>query len=254
MYFDSHAHYTDEAFAADRESLIKSLPGEGIEGFVNIGASIAESMHAVNLAEQYPYAYAAIGVHPENAAEVTAQGIEQLRRLSEHEKVVAIGEIGLDYHYDDVPRDVQKDAFRKQLALAESTGLPVVIHDREAHGDTMDILRKHLKTGGVMHCFSGSTELAREVLDLGMYIALGGVVTYKNAVKTVEVAKTVPLDKLLLETDCPYLSPVPNRGKRNSSLNLPFTAAKIAEVRGISIAEVAARTTENAKRLFGILG
>ncbi len=252
MFFDSHAHYNDEAFGEDRDALLASLPLSGIDYIVNIGDTLKASADSIAIAEKYPFAYAAVGIHPQSAGELDDAALGTLERMAAHEKVVAIGEIGLDYYYENESRALQKDAFIRQLMLADKVGLPVVIHDRDAHGDTMDILKTHLKSGGVMHCFSGSVELAREVLRLGMYIALGGVVTYKNAVKTVEVAKMVPPDRLLLETDCPYLSPVPCRGKRNSSLNLFHTAEKIAEIRGTTTEVIAAETKENAKRLFNI--
>ncbi len=253
MFFDSHAHYNDDAFSDDRDALLASLPLSGVDAIVNIGDDLEASAASIAIAEKYPFAYAAVGIHPQNAEELDESALSALERMTAHEKVVAIGEIGLDYYYGNDNREVQKNALIRQLALAEKVGLPVVIHDRDAHGDTMDILKSHLKSGGVMHCFSGGVELAREVLRLGMYIALGGVVTYKNAVKTVEVAKMVPPDRLLLETDCPYLSPVPCRGKRNSSLNLRYTAEKIAEIRGTTVEVIAAETSANAKRLFGIV-
>ena len=253
MFFDSHAHYNDDAFSDDRDALLASLPLSGVDTIVNIGDDLEASAASIAIAEKYPFAYAAVGIHPQNAEELDESALSALERMAAHEKVVAIGEIGLDYYYGNDSREVQKNALIRQLALAEKVGLPVIIHDRDAHGDTMDILKSHLKSGGVMHCFSGGVELAREVLRLGMYIALGGVVTYKNAVKTVEVAKMVPPDRLLLETDCPYLSPVPCRGKRNSSLNLRYTAEKIAEIRGTTVEVIAAETSANAKRLFGIV-
>ena len=252
MFIDSHTHYNDHAFDADREELLRRLPAAGIEKVVNIGDSLSASRTCLEMAEKYPFMYAAVGIHPEHAAEMDEGAIEALRTMAAHEKAVAIGEIGLDYYYDDVPRDVQKEAFRRQLRLAKSIGKPVVIHDRDAHGDCLSILKEEGIDEGVMHCFSGSVEFMREIVRLGLYVALGGVVTYKNARHTVDVAREVPQERLLLETDCPYLSPVPNRGKRNSSENLPYTAEKIAEIRGMSLEEIAVVTTENAKRLFGI--
>ncbi len=252
MFFDSHAHYNAEAFSEDRDALLASLSENGISAVVNIGDNLAASRDCIRMAEKYPFVYAAVGVHPESAGEVSSEALRTLEEMAAHEKAVAIGEIGLDYYYDDVPRDVQRTAFRQQLLLAKRLGMPVVIHDREAHGDCLQILKEEGITKGVMHCFSGSVEFMREVVRLGMHVALGGVVTYKNARHTVDVAREVPLDRLLLETDCPYLSPAPNRGKRNSSLNLKYTAEKIAEIRGIDVGTLAALTTENAKRLFGI--
>lgn len=252
MFIDSHAHYNAEAFAEDRDDILASLPAAGVDAVVNIGDSLPASETCLRLSEQYPFLYAAVGVHPENAAEITEEGLRRLEKLTGHEKAVAIGEIGLDYYYDDVPRDIQRFAFRAQLKLAKKLQMPVVIHDRDAHGDCLEILKAEGITNGVMHCFSGSVEFMREIVRLGLYVALGGVVTYKNARHTVDVAKEVPLDKLLLETDCPYLSPVPHRGKRNSSLYLPHTAEKIAEIRGVDTETVATATAENTRRLFGI--
>lgn len=252
MFIDSHAHYNASAFDEDRDAILASLPENGIEKVVNIGDNMEASRICLQMAEKYPFVYAAVGVHPEHAGEVTSETLRELEIMAAHEKAVAIGEIGLDYYYDDVPRDVQRVAFRQQLILARRLDIPVVIHDREAHGDCLEILKEERITRGVMHCFSGSVEFMREVTRLGLHVALGGVVTYKNAKNAVDVAKEVPLDKLLLETDCPYLSPVPNRGKRNSSLNLKYTAEKIAEIRGIDVGTLAVLTTENTKRLFGI--
>lgn len=252
MFFDSHAHYDDEAFDKDRDTLCAAFPKAGIDGLVNIGCSISTSEDSIALSEKYSFIYAAVGVHPQAASTLDENAIAVLTEMASHKKVVAIGEIGLDYYYENDSRAVQKDAFIKQLALAKKMQLPVIIHDRDAHGDCLEILKTHLVTGGVMHCFSGSVEMAKEVLRLGMYIALGGVVTYKNALRAVEVAKMVPDDRLLIETDCPYLSPVPNRGKRNDSRNLFHTAQKIAEIRGTTIEQIAALTKENACRLFHI--
>lgn len=252
MFIDSHAHYNASAFSEDRDEVLASLPENGIEKVVNIGDNMEASRICLEMAEKYPFVYAAVGVHPEHADEVTSEALRILETMAAHEKAVAIGEIGLDYYYDDVPRDVQRAAFRQQLILARRLDMPVVIHDREAHGDCLEILKEERITRGVMHCFSGSVEFMREVTRLGLHVALGGVVTYKNAKNAVDVAKEVPLDKLLLETDCPYLSPVPNRGKRNSSLNLKYTAEKIAEIRGIDVGTLAVLTTENTKRLFKI--
>ncbi len=252
MFIDSHAHYNASAFDEDRDALLSALPQNGVDLVVNIGDDIPASEESLRMAEKYSFIYAAVGVHPENAPSLNDEAMETLTELAKHEKAVAIGEIGLDYYYDDVPKEIQKDAFRRQLRLAKKLSMPVVIHDRDAHGDCLQILKEEEITNGVMHCFSGSVEFMREVVRLGLYIALGGVVTYKNARHTVDVAREVPIEKLLLETDCPYLSPVPHRGKRNSSLNLVYTAEKIAEIRGITTEEVARITGENTKRLFGI--
>lgn len=252
MFIDSHAHYNAAAFDEDRDALLLSLPENGVDAVVNIGDNLAASRECLRMAETYPFVYAAVGVHPESAGEVTSEALRLLEELAAHEKAVAIGEIGLDYYYDDVPRDVQRTAFRQQLILAKRLGMPVVVHDRDAHGDCLQILKEEGISSGVMHCFSGSVEFMREVVRVGMHVALGGVVTYKNARHIIDVAREVPLDRLLLETDCPYLSPVPNRGKRNSSLNLRYTAEKIAEIRGIDIGTLAVLTTENTKRLFNL--
>ncbi len=252
MFIDSHAHYNASAFAEDRDAILRALPQSGIDAVINIGDAIEASRTCLRMAEEYPFVYAAVGVHPENAAEVTPEGLLALEEMAKAEKAVAIGEIGLDYYYDDVPRQVQKEAFRAQLRLARRLGKPVVIHDRDAHGDCLSILQEEDIHFGVMHCFSGSVEFMREIVRQGLYIALGGVVTYKNARHTVEVAKEVPIDRLLLETDCPYLSPVPHRGKRNSSLYLVHTAEKIAELRGVPLSLVAEQTKINTRTLFHI--
>ncbi len=252
MFIDSHAHYNAEAFSEDRETILQALPASGIEAVVNIGDTLLASKTCLSMADKYPFVYAAVGVHPESASEINENALAQLEAMAHHKKAVAIGEIGLDYYYDDVPREIQKEAFRSQLRLAKRLGKPVVIHDRDAHGDCLEILQEEGITRGVMHCFSGSVEFMREIVRLGLHIALGGVVTYKNARHTVDVAKEVPIDKLLLETDCPYLAPVPHRGKRNSSLYLVHTAEKIAELRGMTVEEVAMHTKANTKKLFGI--
>lgn len=252
MFIDSHAHYNDHAFSEDREALLKALPAEGIDAVINIGDSLAASRTVLEMAHRYPYLYAAVGVHPENAREITDDSLVLLEEMLRDEKAVALGEIGLDFHYDDVPRPIQCEAFRRQLRLAKRLGKPVVIHDREAHGECLSILKEEGITSGVMHCFSGSVEFMREVIRQGLYIALGGVVTYKNARHAVEVAENVPLERLLLETDCPYLAPVPHRGKRNASPYIRYTAERIAALRGISLDILAAQTAENTKQLFGI--
>lgn len=248
--FDSHAHYDDPAFDADREQLLATLPGMGVGRVVDCGADLASSQRAAELAERYPYFYAAAGIHPEEAHDLPDNWQEQLRSLLAQSKMVAVGEIGLDYHFEEnPPREVQKDVFEKQILLANALGLPVIIHDREAHGDTMELLHKH-KPRGVVHCFSGSVEMAKEVLRLGMYIGLGGAVTFKNARVPVEVAKMVPPDRLLLETDCPYMAPVPCRGKRNDSSLIAYTAERIAEIRGEDAQELIDRASANASHLF----
>lgn len=251
MFFDSHAHYDDDAFDADRDELLSSLLQNNVSNIINIGADMPSSRRSVQLAEKYEFIYAAVGVHPHDAQSYTSDDEAELAKLCAHPRVVAIGEIGLDYHYDNSPRDIQKEVFKKQLELAKKLRMPVIIHSREATEDTLSIL-KEFSPRGVVHCFSGSVETAKTVLDMGMYISLGGPVTYKNAVKTVEVAEFVPIDRLLIETDCPYLAPVPYRGKRNSSLFIHATAEKLADIKGISVEELARITAENTKKLFNI--
>jgi TatD DNase family protein len=248
--FDSHAHYDDPAFDTDRAQLLAALPAMGVGRVIDCGADLASSLRAAELAAQYPYFYAAAGIHPEEAHDLPADWQEQLKKLLALPKMVAVGEIGLDYHFDgNPPRETQRDVFEKQILLANELGLPIIVHDRDAHGDTMELLRKH-RPRGVVHCFSGSAEMAKEVLRLGMEIGLGGAVTFKNARVPVEVAKMVPPDRLLLETDCPYMAPVPFRGKRNDSSLIAYTAERIAEIRGEDAQELIDRAARNAERLF----
>lgn len=248
--FDAHAHYDDKWFDKDRSALLSSMPENGISYIVNAAVDIVTAKTAVGYAEQYPHMYACAGIHPENLEGLADDYLDQLAKLLEHPRVVALGEIGLDYHWD-IPRDIQNRVFEEQLRLARELDVPVVIHDREAHGDVMELMRRY-KPKGLMHCYSGSTEMLKEVMRLGMSISLGGTVTFKNARVPVEVAEAVSLDRLLLETDAPYLSPVPNRGKRNDSRNIAYTAQRIAELRGMDAQELIDITTENAKRLYGI--
>ena len=249
--FDSHAHYTDKAFNEDRENMLGSLKESGVCGIINCGADIESSVSSVDLASKYDYIYAACGIHPEEADKTPENYIDILRDLAKNEKCFAIGEIGLDYYWRQDTKDLQKELFEKQILLSKELDLPIIVHDREAHGDTMEILKKH-RPKGVLHCFSGSPETAAEVLKLGMYIGLGGALTFKNARKAVEVAQMLPLDRLLLETDCPYMAPVPMRGKRNNSGYIPFIAEKVAEIKGIDPQSVLDVTMENTKRLFNI--
>lgn len=249
--FDSHAHYNDEKFDIDRDSLLASLPEAGIVGVINCGTDIKSSLDSIAFAEKYPYMYAACGFHPSDADSATDSALLQIEQMLMHEKCVALGEIGLDYHYDFVPRDVQLSVFERQLELAVKNDIPVIVHDREAHADTLVLLKKY-RPKGVLHCFSGSVETAREIIDMGMYIGLGGAVTFKNAVKPVEVAAFVPEDRLLIETDCPYMAPVPKRGNRNDSALLVYVAEKLAEIRNCSPEEIFSVTAENARRLFNI--
>lgn len=250
--FDSHAHYDDESFNCDRDTLLEELPNRGVCGVVTCGADLEGCRAAVDLAAQYDYIYAAAGIHPECVKDMPANYLELVEDFLSSGKVVAVGEIGLDYHFEDnAPRAVQRQAFADQIALAQKHGVPVIVHDRDAHGDTMDILRRTAPSG-VVHCFSGSVEMAREVIRLGMYIGIGGAVTFKNARIPVEVAKFVPLDRLLVETDAPYMTPVPFRGKRCDSSMIAYTAEKIAEIRGIPAQELLDATRANAERLFRI--
>lgn len=248
--FDAHAHYDDKWFDDDRSALLSSLTQNGVSYVVNAAVDLETAETAISYAETYPHVYACAGIHPENLEGLPADYLERLTELLRHPRVVALGEIGLDYHWD-IPRDVQNRVFEEQLLLARELDVPVVIHDREAHGDVMALVRKY-QPKGLMHCYSGSVEMLKEVLKLGMSISLGGTVTFKNARVPVEVAAAVPLDRLLLETDAPYLSPVPYRGKRNDSTNIAYTAARIAEIRGMDAQELIDLTTENAKRLYGI--
>lgn len=252
--FDSHAHYGDHAFDGDREAVLCGLAGRGVCGAVTIGTDISSSREALRLARRYSGLglYAAVGIHPEEAGGLPEYWEEELALLLEKPEVVALGEIGLDYHYDDMaPKEVQRNLFERQLLLAKRKGLPVLVHDRDAHGDTLELLRRH-RPLGVVHCFSGSVEMMREVVALGMYVGIGGAVTFKNARVPLEVARAVPLERLLLETDAPYMAPVPFRGKRCDSTMIAFTAEKIAELRAVPVQELLDATCENAKRFFGL--
>ena len=249
--FDTHAHYDDERFSEDSEELLSSLEDKGITGVISCGVNAESSKANLRLAEKYPFIYAAVGYHGLNTGDLTDDYLDILKGLIKNEKVVAIGEIGLVYHYEKETRDIQIVIFREQIELANEYNLPVIVHDREAHEDTLNIL-KELKPKGVVHCFSGSVEMAKEIVKIGMYIGLGGAVTFKNAVRPVEVAKFVPADRLLVETDCPYMTPVPFRGKRNDSSLIPYTAGKIAEIRGVTAQEILDLTAENARELFCI--
>ena len=253
MIFDTHAHYDDERFDEDRDELLSSMPEKGVGLILNPGITVETSRMAVEMAHKYPHMYAAVGIHPENCDDFQPEMIDQLRELARDEKVKAIGEIGLDYYWEDnAPRDVQKKVFRAQLELALELDLPVIIHDREAHGDTLAIVQEYPGLRGEFHCFSGSPEMARELLKMGWYLGFDGPITFKNNKKAPAVAETVPLDRMLLETDSPYLTPAPHRGKRNDSGYLPFVAAKIAEWKGITAEEVEQITWDNGKRFFGI--
>jgi len=253
LIFDTHAHYDDEQFDADRAELLASMPQNGVGLIVNPGCDLETSRKAVAIAEQYPHVYAAVGYHPENCAPFVPSDIDVLREMARHPKAVAIGEIGLDYHWEEnPPKEHQWDVLRRQLALAVELDLPVIIHDRDAHADCFAIVCEFPTLRGVFHCYSGSVEMARELWKRGWYVGFDGPLTYKNARKTVEVAAEAPLDRILIETDAPYLSPVPLRGTRNDSRNLVHVAAKLAELRGMTAEEIIELTMENGKRLFGI--
>lgn len=250
--FDVHAHYDDEKFDEDRDELLASLPEMGVKAVVNASVDLATAKKAIEFSEKYPFMYAAVGVHPENLEGLTENYLDELASLyKNNKKVVAIGEIGLDYYWD-IPKEPQLKVFEEQLKLSLELDAPVVIHDREAHADTMRILKKYTPKKVLLHCYSGSKEMLKEVLKLGAIISLGGVVTFKNARVPVEVCEAVPLDRLLLETDCPYLSPVPFRGKRNSSEKIAFTAEKIAEIKGMETQKLIDITTQNAEEFFSI--
>jgi len=250
--FDSHAHYDDKAFDADRGEVIAGLQAQGICGVVNCGSNKKSSLASLNLSEKFSFFYAACGVHPHSANEAdSADFIKELPVFTAANKCVAIGEIGLDYHYDFAPRDVQKAVFEAQLVIAAELDLPVIVHDREAHEDILFLLKKY-KPRGVMHCFSGSVETAAEIIKLGMHIGLGGAVTFKNAKKPLEAARFVPAERLLIETDCPYMAPVPFRGKRCDSSMIPYTADAIASERGLETQMLLDLTAKNARELFGI--
>lgn len=252
IIFDSHAHYDDRAFDGDREAVLSALPEAGVCGVINCGVDILSSQKALALAKQYPFLWAAVGIHGQEAGRAKPGDLNRLLPLLDEPRAVALGEIGLDYHYDDgAPRDVQRELLERQLQIAVERDIPVILHDREAHEDMWKLLQRY-KPRGVMHCFSGSVEMARDLVGIGMYIGLGGAVTFKNARRPIEVAAWVPEDRLLIETDAPYMTPVPFRGKRNSSALIPYTAEKIAQVRRMTIEQILRITKENTERLFGI--
>ena len=250
--FDTHAHYDDEDFNEDRDSLLMGMKEQGVGTIVNIGASMRSCRTTLELAKTYPFMYGVLGVHPSECGELTEADMQWIQKHSAHEKIVAIGEIGLDYYWDNVEREVQKHWFVRQLDIAKETGLPVVIHSRDAAQDTLEIMKAEHKdtTGGVIHCFSYGVEMAREYLNMDYYLGVGGVLTFKNGKKLKEVVEYAPMDKIVLETDCPYLAPVPFRGKRNSSLYLPYVVEAMAEIKGMSVEEVIRVTADNARRLY----
>lgn len=251
--FDTHAHYDDEAFDLDRDQQLKTLPADHVALVVNPGCDVESSRKAVALAEQYPHVYAAVGIHPENCGGAEDKDIEAIRQLCEHKKVVAIGEIGLDYYWDhNPPKEFQQMIFRKQMELAGEMDLPVIIHDREAHGDSLKIVLEYPEVRGVFHCYSGSPEMAQELLKRGWYLGFDGPITYKNARRAPEVAAITPLNRIVIETDSPYLTPVPFRGKRNNSRYLSYVVDKLAEWKGIAPEEMERITFENGKDLYGL--
>ena len=251
--FDTHAHILDDQFNDDREQVIRNIY-DNMALVVNIGCNLEDCPRTVALAEQYDKLYAAVGLHPEDVKTYTPEGWNMICRLAEHPKVVGMGETGLDYYWDTSTKDAQKVLFEQHIDLAKQLHKPLVIHDREAHGDTLEILKRTnaKEAGGILHAFSGSVEMAMEVIKMGFYIGLGGPVTFKNARKAVEVAQAIPLEYLVIETDCPYMAPVPFRGKRNEPMLVQHTAAKIAELRGISLEELIEATYQNGKRVYGI--
>ena len=253
MYFDSHAHLDAPEFDADRAAIIEKMQTAQVTGMMDVGCDAASSRRAVQLAERYDWCWAAVGTHPDSAPEVTDALLAEYRALCQNPRVRAIGEIGLDYHYpDNPPREVQREAFRRQLALAQELRLPVIVHDRDAHGESLELVEQFPDVRGVFHCYSGSLETAKRLVALGWYIGFTGVITFKNARKAVEVAEWLPLSRTLIETDCPYMTPEPYRGRRNDPSLVPYMAAKIAEIKGISPEQVARATAENAKKLFAL--
>lgn len=253
MLFDTHAHLNDPVFDADRDGLISSLPGTGVGLVMNPGCSLENSLQAIAIAEKYDFVYAAVGTHPDTAEEVDEQVIETYRGLCSHPKVKAIGEIGVDYYYETIPREIQLKAFRMQMELARETGLPVIIHERDAHDDGMRMIKEFPDVTGVFHCYSGSAEMARQLVKMGWYIGFTGVLTFKNARKAVETAQSIPLDRIVLETDCPFMAPEPFRGKRNHPGYLFRMAERLSELRELPVEEIQRITTENGKRLYRIV-
>ena len=252
MLFDTHAHLNDEAFDADRDELLLTFQGAGVGWVLNAGCSLESSHAGIALAEKYDWIYASVGSHPDIADEVNDEVLEAYRQMCKHPKVKAVGEIGLDYHYETIHRDEQQRAFRAQMALAQELDMPVIVHERDAHEDGMAIIKEFPKVTGVFHCYSGSAEMARQLVDMGWYIGFTGVLTFKNARKAVETAASIPLERILLETDCPYMSPEPFRGRRCHPGLLPYMARKLAEIRGLAEEDVIRITTENAKRMYRI--
>ena len=250
MYFESHAHYDDERFDEDRDTLLASFPAEGIETVVNASSDIKSSKASIALSEKYPFFYAAVGVHPHEVENITEADIDELRELSKHPKVVAIGEIGLDYYYDLSPRDLQRRWFKRQLELADELKMPVIIHSRDAAQECFDIIKNSNVRNGVIHCYSGSAEMAEEYIKMGFYIGVGGSLTFKNNKKGVETVERIPIEKILIETDSPYLAPVPYRGKRNDSRLLKYVVERISQIKNIPENDICNITKNNAQNLF----
>ncbi|MDR0862914.1 MAG: TatD family hydrolase [Oscillospiraceae bacterium] len=252
MFFDTHAHYDDERYAEDVDALLSSMPNSGVSLIMNASSSIAAARRGLELADAYPFVYSAVGVHPHDAKDMDDASIDTMTRLLEHPKAVAVGEIGLDYYYDLSPREVQRQRFREQLELARAVKLPVIIHERDARDEVFAIIRDYRDLNGVVHCYSGDWEHAKRILDLGWSISFTGVITFKSARGALETVRNMPSDRIMLETDAPYLSPEPVRGGRNDSRNLAYIARKVAETRGVSVEELAQLTMDNGKRFFGI--
>ena len=254
MIFDTHAHYDDDAFDEDRDVRLSVMREQNVEYIVNVGASMASSKRSIRLAEKYPFVYAAVGVHPDEVGELDEEKFTKLRECTSHEKVKAVGEIGLDYYWDKEKHDLQKHWFMRQMELASEVKLPMIVHSREAAKDTLDmvIAAKPLNLSGIIHCYSYSVEQAREYLNMGYYIGIGGVVTFKNAKKLKEVAEYTPLSQIVLETDCPYLAPTPFRGKRNDSSKIAYVAEELAAIKQVPVEEVIRITNENGRRLYNI--
>ena len=252
MLFDTHAHMNDPAYDEDRAEVLLGLKDKGVELMMNVGCCLDSSKDCIAMAEQYPFVYASVGSHPDSADEVNEEVIEQYRQMASHPKVLAIGEIGLDYYYETIPREIQQKAFRMQMLLAKELNMPVIVHERNAHDDGMRIVKEFKGVTGVFHCYSGSAEMARQLVDMGWYIGFTGVLTFKNARKAVETAASIPLDRIVIETDCPFMSPEPFRGKRNDPSRVLYMAQKLAEIRGIDPEEAQRITFENGKRLYRI--
>ena len=253
MLFDTHAHMNDPAFDEDREKVLLGLQEKGVSLMMNVGCCLESSRDCIAMAEQYPFVYASVGTHPDSADEIDEAVLEQYRQMvANHPKVKAIGEIGLDYYYETIPREIQQRAFRLQMELARELQMPVIVHERNAHDDGMRIVKEFKGVTGVFHCYSGSAEMARQLVDMGWYIGFTGVLTFKNARKAVETAESIPLNRIVLETDCPFMAPEPFRGKRNDPGYLYRMAERLAEIRGISVEEVRSITTENGKRLYRV--